>query len=158
LAFAIRLSSVKNVHHFYRDNNVTMKAFKKMCTLKEYKEKNLSGGFTSCSKTISQSGFIGIAVVLADWWIKATNGMTYSCTPSEIVYEEVEAEEKQLRDVKKGEKIRFSSDGPYTTRIVMQVGSTEVYCPLEVFDSSGHSKSGGEDVYLRNSESVIVFK
>lgn len=135
-----------------------MKAFKKTCTLKEYKERNLSGGFTACSKNISHNGFIGIVDILGDWWIKTTNGMSYSCTPFEIVYEEVEAEMKPLREVKKGEKIRFSSDGPHTTRIVLQVGSTEVYCPLEGLDSSYHSKSGGEDIYLRNSESVIVFK
>ena len=69
-------------------NIVLFNKSKKMKTtdLKTYLEQGMSGGFIACSKNISDSGYIKIRYVMADWWIKAENEMSYSCCPSEKVY------------------------------------------------------------------------
>lgn len=58
----------------------------KIITLKEYVEQKLTNGYISCSRNISDTGLLKINYVMADWWIKATNGNSYSCCPSETVF------------------------------------------------------------------------
>jgi hypothetical protein len=58
----------------------------KTITLKEYVERKLSDGLLGCSKNISESGYIKIEYVMSDWWVKAANGMSYCCCPTEPVY------------------------------------------------------------------------
>lgn len=57
------------------------------CTLQEYAEKRYTDGFIACSKNIYPEGLMPIVSVREyDWWIRAANQMSYSCTPGETVY------------------------------------------------------------------------
>jgi hypothetical protein len=58
----------------------------KTLTLKQFVERKLTNGFIACSKNISDSGYLKIDFVMNDWWIRATDGRSYSCCPSELVY------------------------------------------------------------------------
>jgi len=63
---------------------------------------------------------------------------------------------KKFSELKEGEKFRFEYDFPDTVRTAQQVGKIEIYCPKDGDNTMGHSKAGGEEVYLKSDKLVII--
>lgn len=63
---------------------------------------------------------------------------------------------KIFKDLKQGEKFRFQHES--CVRVVSQIGKTEIYCPEENQNTMGHSMSGGEEVFLKNDQLVIIYE
>ena len=61
-------------------------------------------------------------------------------------------------DLRPGDKFRWPTDPATMVRTASQVGKTEIYAPYDGQNTMGHSKDGGEEVYLRSNKDVIVIE
>lgn len=64
--------------------------------------------------------------------------------------------ETTFNKLKEGQKFRFPTDALGTIRTALQIGKTEIYCPIDGSNTMGHSKGGGEEVYLKGEQTVIL--
>lgn len=61
-----------------------------------------------------------------------------------------------FNQLKQGQQFRFEEDAETTVRTAQQIGSTEIYCPIDGANTMGHSMAGGEEVYRKTVKKVIV--
>lgn len=63
---------------------------------------------------------------------------------------------KKFNELRQGETFRFNWDAEGVVRTAQQVGKTEIYCPRNGDNTMGHSMAGGEEVYSKSSQEVII--
>lgn len=63
---------------------------------------------------------------------------------------------KKFNELRQGEQFRFQTDAESVVRTAQQIGKTEIYCPRDGDNTMGHSKAGGEEVYLKSDKEVIM--
>ena len=73
--------------------------------------------------------------------------------PSSKLPEPRKLEYREFRNLE--EKQHFMFLGDVHERYVCQKGRLEMYCPAVGQNTMGHSKAGGEEVYLKNDRTVI---
>ena len=61
-----------------------------------------------------------------------------------------------LADITEGQLFRFQTDCVGVVRVAQQVGRTEIYAPYRGQNTIGHSKGGGEEVYLRSDNRDVI--
>jgi hypothetical protein len=61
---------------------------------------------------------------------------------------------KTLRDLKEGDQFRLAYEPETRIRTLCQKGRIEAYCPYDGQNTMGHSKGGGEEVFILDT---IVF-
>lgn len=62
----------------------------------------------------------------------------------------------KFNELEQGDEFRFPYESESTVRYVSQIGRIEMYCPRKNDNTMGHSKEGGEEVYLKSDKPVIL--
>lgn len=60
----------------------------------------------------------------------------------------------KLCNLNEGQRFKFPNES--IIRTVRQKGRTEMYCPKDGQNTIGHSKSGGEEVFLQTGQKVTL--
>lgn len=73
-----------------------------------------------------------------------------------IILNKNQAMQIKFKDIKQGQKFKFIDEN--IIRYASQVGRLEIYAPGINQNTIGHSKEGGEEVFLKDDRKIILIE